>query len=140
MSALVLVLGVLLGLGVAGFALLPLVRDSDAGGSESDARADDLRSRRDRVYGEIRDLDFDLRVGKITAEDHREGKERLELEAARILQALDERVRLVDEQIEKDVRALRQERPACPSCGAAIPPEARFCASCGAGLTAASRR
>lgn len=140
MSALVIGLGILLGLSVAAFVLLPIVQSGKASGSAETTRSDDLLARRDRVYGEIRDLEFDFRVGKVTEEDYRDGRERLEVEAARILQALDDRLRVVDDQIERDVKRLRRKRDICPSCGAAITPKARFCASCGAGLTVASSR
>ena len=141
MSVLVIVLGVALGLGVSAFALWPIARQAaEPSGSGSDARADDLLARRDRVYGEIRDAEFDLRVGKITPDDYREAREWLEVEAARILQALDERVRIVDDEIEREVRLLRRQRDVCPSCGGKIDPKARFCSGCGAQLTVASAR
>lgn len=141
MSALVIVLGILLGVGTAAFALWPIARRTgEPAGSGLDARSDDLLARRDRVYGEIRDAEFDLRVGKVTTEDYREARERLEVEAARILQALDERVRVVDDQIERDVAQLRRKRDLCPSCGGKVDPKARFCPSCGAPVTVASSR
>jgi rRNA maturation endonuclease Nob1 len=139
LSALVLILGVLLGLGVSAFVLLPIARSGKSSDSDA-ARSDDLLARRDRVYGEIRDLEFDVRVGKVTEEDYRDARERLEVEAARILQALDDRLRVVDDQIEHDVKRLRRRPDVCPACGTAIDPKARFCSSCGAGLTVASAR
>lgn len=140
MSALVIGLGVVLGLAVATVVLLPIIQSGKTSGAADANRSDDLLARRDRVYGEIRDLEFDFRVGKVTEEDYRDGRERLEVEAARILQALDDRLRVVDDQIERDVKRLRRRRDMCPSCGAAITPKARFCASCGAGLIVASTR
>lgn len=139
MSALVLFLGVALTIGVAAFVLYPLLRGTSEGGSGR-LSTDDLLARRDRVYGEIKDLEFDQRVGKVTDDDYRDARERLEVEAARILQALDERLRVFDEQIEREVKQLRAKRSGCPSCGAAITPNARFCAACGAQLKVATKR
>lgn len=140
MSALVIALGVILGVGVAAFVLYPIVRRSDAGLAGADTRGDDLLSRRDRIYNELRDIDFDLRVGKVTEEDYRDARERLEVEAARVLQALDERLRVVDDQIERNVKQQRRKRDECPGCGATVSAGARFCAGCGAALKVASSR
>lgn len=140
MSALVLILGVILGVGVAAFVLYPIVRRSDSSATGADTRGDDLLARRDRIYNELRDVDFDLRVGKVTEEDYRDARERLEVEAARVLQALDERLRVVDDQIEREVKRQRRKRDECPGCGAPVPANARFCAGCGAALKVASSR
>jgi rRNA maturation endonuclease Nob1 len=140
---LVTLAGLLLALAVGAFTLYPIFRDSGATEPASANGLADLRARRDRVYAELRDLEFDYRVGKLTTADYEEARGRLELEAARVLQALDVQVRAIDEEIEREVRAIResrQRRSFCPACGEAVDPKARFCAACGAALTVASQR
>ena len=137
---LVTIAGLLLAVGVGAFTLYPIFRDNGAIEPTSANGLADLRARRDRVYAELRDLEFDYRVGKLTTTDYEEARGRLELEAARILQALDVQVRAIDDEIEREVREIRARRNACPDCGEPVDPKARFCAACGAALTVAGQR
>ena len=140
---LVTLAGLLLALGVAGFILYPIFREPGPGGPATTSRLADLRARRDRAYAELQDLEFDYRVGKLTTKDYEEARGRLELEAARILQALDVQVRAIDEAIEREVQAMRETRERrnfCPACGDKVAENARFCASCGAALAVRSQR
>jgi rubrerythrin len=102
--------------------------------------AEGLLARRDRIYGELRELEFDRDVGKLGAEDYEEARDRLETEAARVLRALDARASTVEAEIERDVRELRDNRSICRDCGASVAPSARFCPACGADLSVAARR
>ena len=118
----------------------PLVRTRRSVAAASSGETEELLLRRDRLYGELRELDFDYRVGKITAEDYGEMRRQLENDAARILQAIDVEVKEIDDEIEREIGHLRESSTACPACGAAITSSARFCAACGAELKAAARR
>lgn len=79
-------------------------------------------------------------MGKVTEEDYLEARQQLETEAARVLRAIDVGTRAIDEEIEREVRRLREDRRTCPSCGAVVVPAARFCASCGEPLQAVAPR
>ena len=46
--------------------------------------------RRDAAYGSLRDLEQDLRTGKVTEADYEAERDRLRAEAARVLRELDE--------------------------------------------------
>jgi len=118
----------------------PLLRPSPAATVSGPSPSAELVARRERIYTELRELEFDLRVGKITPADYAEGRDRLETEGARVLQALDLQARIADEEIEREVRLLRQNRRACSVCGVALAPGARFCPACGAPLKVAARR
>ncbi|HVB96321.1 MAG TPA: zinc ribbon domain-containing protein [Chloroflexota bacterium] len=131
---------VLLFVAVVACIAYPLLRPRHSVAAASSGETEELLLRRDRLYGELRELDFDYRVGKITPEDYGELRRQLENDAARILQAIDVEIKEIDDEIEREIGHLRETSTACPSCGAAITPGARFCAACGATLKAAARR
>ena len=125
---------------VAALLVYPLVRTRGSPILPGISPSRELLARRDRVYHELRELEFDYRVGKITTVDYREAQAQLEIEAARVLQAIDAQVRVIDEEIEREVQRLRQSRGNCPACGAPIGAPARFCGACGARLEVVARR
>lgn len=105
-----------------------------------------LLFQREAVLNALRDLQFDLSMGKLSEEDFRELDARYRAQAAAILKRLDELEqavdvpttdddRALDEWIDQAVAALRQQRAAqakvCAQCGAPLPVNARFCAQCG---------
>lgn len=134
---------VILAVAVALAILVPLVRPAalplGQGGGRLDEASDELFRRRDRVYVELRDLEFDWRVGKVSAEDYAAARDQLETEAARILQAIDVEVATLGEEIEREVRRLRADRQVCHACGMPITPTARFCPACGKPLAAVAQ-
>ena len=52
-------------------------------------RASYLRERKDAVYENLRDLNFEFRAGKYSEKDYEEIKQSLEIEAARVLADMD---------------------------------------------------
>src|SRR5713226_10377804 len=84
------VLGFLIVAAVAVYVAWPLFSPSGGtlGSGAVDALAD-LRSRREVLYREIVDLDFDHRVGKVGEEDYRTERDGYVTEAASVLQQLD---------------------------------------------------
>jgi hypothetical protein len=58
--------------------------------SEEDRRRLALTEARDEAYSALRDLEHDLRTGKVTEADYEAERERLRGEAARVLRELDE--------------------------------------------------
>ncbi len=137
---LLVVSAVILVVAVVAFVVYPLIRPQRSPLDGASSQSEELLRRRDRVYTELRELEFDHRVGKVTDEDYAEAREQLETEAARILQAIDVELKAIDDEIERQVRRLREGRRACPACGAAVAPSARFCASCGEPLRAMAKR
>lgn len=160
--------GVIIGVVTVVFILYPVFRTSALGGryvtnSEGSDRLADLIAQRDAVYDAIRDADFDLETGKLTPEDHRVMRERLTAEGVRLLQELDRMMQAevredLEQEIEREVAALRKTRPArggaedvrrraatrmpagdgatvaCPACGEDVRAGAQFCTHCGASL------
>ena len=71
--------------------LVPLLGDDAAAGDEGGAvrQRDALASERERIVAALRDLDLDLAMGKVSAEDHGEMKLALEARAFEVMAALD---------------------------------------------------
>ena len=120
------------------FIVFPLIRPDRR--DSAIRSAEGLLARRDRIYGELRELDFDRDVGKLSVEDYEEARARLETEAARVLRALDARASTVEAEIEREVRELRDNRSICRACGGPVAPGARFCPACGAARSVVAHR
>jgi hypothetical protein len=118
----------------------PLLQTRRSAVAANTGETEELLLRRDRLYSELRELEFDYRVGKVPPEDYQELRRQLENDAARVLQAIDVEVKEIDDEIEREVRHLREMSTTCPSCGATLTANARFCAACGAALKVAARR
>lgn len=99
-----------------------------------------------RIVAALRDLDFDLRTGKLAAEDHARLRAGLEVEGAETLRLIEAASqpdsapagtdwRDIDAEIEREVAEFRaRPNPAlkCPACGGAVSARDRFCPACGA--------
>jgi hypothetical protein len=134
----VLLAATLLGFGALAFIALPLVRPPAGETSSVGMVSPELLARRDRIYGELRELEFDLRVGKVTEADYVEARDRLEADAARVLRAIDVEILALDAAIEREVGQLRTSNTECAACGASLSPGARFCPACGATIKVAT--
>lgn len=67
----------------------PLIR-GEAGAPAHEARRAELEAAKEAKYREIRDAELDLRMGKLSPEDHRQVDRELRAEAVAILAELDE--------------------------------------------------
>ena len=143
MIALVLVVIALL---AVGFTVEPLLRRDEeplvlepTGGGELKR----LQQRREVLYEGIRDLDFELAMGRLTKADHAPLREQLVTDAVAVVAELDELVddAELDRFIEDEVAATAAgPASTCPSCRRRNPAGARFCDGCGAELSAAACR
>lgn len=111
--------------------------------SASYERRRQLLERREQLFTALKELDFDLEIGKLPAPDHHQLRQPLEEEALTVLAELDRSNGHVDDEtlrqrLEDDVLALRQHRPhTCSGCGATRRDEDRFCPQCGQRFSAA---
>lgn len=127
--------------------LRPLFRDPE-GNLDIDLLAetelDRLLDRKTGVYRNLRDLEFEYRMGRLSDADFQQLEAEYKNEAAGVLQRLDQlnSSENIDEQIEREVAARKarlygarskreRESPRCPSCGAEIISGKKFCADCG---------
>ncbi len=111
----------------------------------------ELKNKKNGAYAAIRELEFDLSMGKLTEEDFQILKRQYTLEAAGYMKEMDKLElppatfsKPVDTVFEKEneqgVSAIRSHKSAkrkhiyCTSCGAKAAVESRFCAACGSNL------
>jgi hypothetical protein len=95
-----------------------------------------LDERKAAIYENLRDLQFEYRVGKLSDQDYQETKLELQKELAGVMAEVD-RVRGTLLPTETAPSAVEKfDRPAsaplvCPSCGARFAQVLKFCGECG---------
>ena len=112
---------------------------------------EELKNKKDGAYAAIRELEFDLNMGKLTEEDFQVLKgqytreavgymkemDKLESPQAAFLKPVDT---VVEEEIEPGVAEIHNPESTagkhvyCTSCGEMAKVESRFCAACGASI------
>jgi hypothetical protein len=112
---------------------------------------EELKHKKDGAYAAIRELEFDLSMGKLTEEDFQILKRQYTLEAVGYMQEMDKLElapatfpeppdRGSEKENEPGVMAIRNHKSVkrkhiyCSSCGAKAAIESRFCAACGSNL------
>ena len=120
--------------GVVAFLAWPFIkpRKSDSSGEEGQT---ELLTRKAEAYATLTDLEFDYQMGKISAEDYDEVKEKYRFEALALLDRMEEGEDL-GELLEQEIKARRSKRQSCLTCGAERSHDDRFCRRCGASLIA----
>lgn len=101
-----------------------------------------LQRKKEVVLGNIQDLDFEYKCGKLSEEDYNKIRAEMSAEAARVLHDIEaiESDADLDALIRREVGARKRKAGAaaatvaCPSCSAANPSNNKFCAECGAKL------
>ena len=96
-----------------------------------------LDERKAAIYENLRDLQFEYRVGKLSDEDYQNTKKDLQKELAAVLAEVD-RLKV---QLNGNAPKQRPPKPAvspntCPSCGASFDKPLKFCGECGKPMTA----
>ncbi len=107
----------------------------------AETEMDRLLNRKAIIYSNLKDLNFEYKMGRLGDADFHRLESGFKTEAAGILQKLDQLgvEKNLDEDIEKEIATRKiklvpgKERKtgACPSCGAQVAPGKRFCADCG---------
>jgi hypothetical protein len=148
----VVIIGLLLASAV--YIISPLLKSGRAGGafvSETDEMLAELNLKKEGSYAAIRELEFDLNMGKLSAEDYETLKAQYMSEAVGYIKTIDElqmnrngqtglSEKDLENEIEQEISALRSTgsaKPAnvfCTECGQKASSSDRFCAKCGAKL------
>jgi hypothetical protein len=121
------------------YVLVPLFRESrDNLDIEllAETEADRLLDRKAVIYRNLRDLEFEYGMGRLSDADFKQLEAGYKNDAALILQKLDQLgfSEDLDESIEKEIAKRKtgaKKTTRCPSCGAETVPGKKFCADCG---------
>ena len=128
---------VILAVAAGGYALWPLFAKTFnntaiyAGGhtsSETENNADYLSERKKSLYRNIKELEFEYKMGRLTEADFQRLDAEYKYEAVEILKKLD----VINASTIK--QEPHRETGVCPACGAKSIPDKKFCADCGARL------
>jgi len=125
-AAVVLVMGTLL------FTLF--VRSQDVPEAPAVSPTAHLEERKAQIYENLRDLQFEFRLGKLSDEDYQKTKIDLQRELAKVLAEIDAVQPVADQK--KAAAAVGQSKVKadgknCPHCGAKFPQPLKFCGECG---------
>ena len=127
-----LVAAVLVAVGALLFTLL--VRAKDVPEPEAPSPTAHLEQRKAQIYENLRDLQFEYRVGKLSDEDYQKTKLGLQTELAGVLAEID-RVQPAAAAVPAPPPPPQPRAPEsarlCPHCGAKFPRAMKFCGECG---------
>lgn len=126
-AAVVLVLGTLL------FTLF--VRAQDVPEAPAVSPTAHLEERKAQIYENLRDLQFEFRLGKLSDADYQKTKGDLQRELAKVLAEIDAVQPAVPIQRKAAAAAVsakpKPDGKTCPHCGATFPQPMKFCGECG---------
>lgn len=112
-------------------ALVVWVRPKDLPAPVEVSPFEHLDERKAAIYESLRDLQFELRVGKLSDEDYQKSKAELQKELARVMAEID---RLKQELGAGPAPVAKREKPSpnvCPHCNAKFAQPLKFCGECG---------
>jgi len=125
----VLIAAVLLTAGTVVFTLLIRGRDIPEAAPESPTAH--LEQRKAQIYENLRDLQFEFRVGKLSDADYQKTKLDLQRELAKVLAEIDSMAPAVKAKAAVVVAKTKSDGKKCPHCGATFPQPLKFCGECG---------
>lgn len=102
--------------------------------------ADELADKKQRLYGNIADLEFDFAMGRLSEKDFKNIRQSFLSEAGRVIEKLEsQKSSAFMDRIENDISNLGKKKKTkknnskvfCIECGTGNLPEAKFCMKCG---------
>jgi hypothetical protein len=99
-----------------------------------------LEDRKQAIYDNLRDLQFEYRLGKLSDEDYQQTKQALQKELAGVLaetEATAKKLGLTPTRVPAPKGSPATQKPArpsstvCPHCGASFPQSLKYCGECG---------
>ena len=112
-------------------ALTLSVRAKDLPVPEPESPFRHLDERKARVYDNLRDLQFEYRLGKLSDEDYQSAKVNLQKELARVLSDVEDLKTKLGGVAPMKVAAAKPDPLVCPHCKAKMPKPMKFCGECG---------
>jgi rRNA maturation endonuclease Nob1 len=130
----IIVVAVMLALGAMFYTLF--VRQQDIPEPIPVSPIQHLEDRKRAIYDNLRDLQFEYRLGKLSDEDYQQTKVALQRELAGVLAETEETVkRLGGSTVRVEAKAAKKAAAkvgtVCPHCNAKFPQPLKFCGECG---------
>ena len=125
-------------LAIVVMAYLLFVRPQDLHKAEAVSPFAHLDERKASIYENLRDLQFEYRLGKMSDDDYQRSKQDLQKELARVMAEV-EKVAGGQQTKTKAAPAPTAKKTAafvCPSCNAEFPQPLKFCGECGKAMSA----
>jgi hypothetical protein len=110
------------------------VRDKDVPEPIPVSPIQHLEDRKHAIYDNLRDLQFEYRLGKLTDDDYQQTKQALQKELAVVLSETEQTLkRLGLGPVRKQAAAVAAAKKGtvCPHCGATFKENLKFCGECG---------
>ena len=126
------VVAILLALGALFFTLF--VRAKDVPEPLPVSPIEHLEDRKQAIYENLRDLQFEYRLGKLSDEDYQQTKQALQKELALVLaemETMSKRLGLMPHRVPSKPAAARTAGTVCPHCGANFAQALKYCGECG---------
>ncbi len=124
----VLSAAVVLAMGTILFTLL--VRSQDVPETPPVSPTAHLEGRKAQIYENLRDLQFEFRLGKLSDEDYQKTKVDLQRELAKVLAEIDA-VQPAVPAPKKPAPKVKPDGKTCPHCNAKFDHPMKFCGECG---------
>ena len=125
----VLIAAVLLTAGTVVFTLL--IRGRDIPDTPPVSPTAHLEERKAQIYENLRDLQFEFRVGKLSDADYQKTKLDLQRELAKVLAEIDSTPQMKAKTVVAAPAKPRSDGKKCPHCGATFVQALKFCGECG---------
>lgn len=134
----IIVLAVALTIGILVFTLF--IRAQDVPEPAPVSPFQHLEERKAAIYENLRDLQFEYRVGKLSDSDYQQTKLTLQKELAGVLAEIEETAKRLGVTTRRSAPAAKQpaakpalqpDSPTCPNCGAKFSGPMKFCGECG---------
>jgi hypothetical protein len=128
----IFLVAVLVALGALGWTIL--VRGKDIPEAPPVSPTAHLEERKAQIYENLRDLQFEFRVGKLSDGDYQKTKLDLQQELAKVMAEIDA--------IQPNMPVVKQQPPKptvsdrCPHCSTKFAQPMRFCGACGKAMVA----
>lgn len=116
---------------VAAFALTLFIRDRDVPEPLPASPIEHLEHRKQAIYENLRDLQFEYRLGKLSDEDYQQTKQSLQRELAGVLAETEETVKRLGLAPARPKSSPARDRNVCVHCGARFSQKLKFCGECG---------
>jgi rRNA maturation endonuclease Nob1 len=119
---------------VAVLAFVLVIRPKDIPDPVPVSPVQHLEDRKQAIYDNLRDLQFEYRLGKLSDDDYKQTKLSLQKELATVLAEIEatiKRLGLAPTRVAAQKPKASPARTVCPHCGAKFPQALKYCGECG---------